>query len=1147
MAEPRDFDSHVPSSGDRDSKNTPAPDDTQTYVNLAFRLQEGAMVGARYRIVRMLGMGGMGMVYQAHDLELEQDVALKIIRPELLQNEEATERFKRELLLARKVSHRNVVRIHDIGEFEGLKYLTMSFIEGESLRDVLRSSGPLEPERAEQLFHQICEAVGAAHEEGVIHRDLKPANILLDRQDRVFITDFGIARSQEVGDLTVSGVLVGTPAYLAPELLDGDPATARSDVHALGILLFEMLTGKLPSRDPRKTAQRLKVSGAKIPGKLVAVIRRCLETDPRRRFSGADEIVKALDGEASGRLPAALEAIAGRRLLNWGMAAVTLLVIATALWLAWPFLQTEPPVPAVRRSVVVLPLENRTENQQLDWMQAAAADLLIADLSRSPHLRTVSGERTLQTLTDLKLEDYDLDQAEVKRLANIFDVDIVLKGAFTQVGQNLRLDLQLIDLLRQEGPAYFQADGSSDAFLALVSDLAEQVRRRLRAQPRTDGSAARVFTESIESLEEYQQGAARFRSGDYQEAARFLRRSIELDPQFVAAYLLLSRSHEFAGDREQAHEVLERAREVTGSPDARGARIVRARLALMDGEVDRAVQLFEELTAAYPEDPDLLFEAALAQEDAGNLEEAVKLLEQVVQLDPTHPRAFFHLGKNTILLGESEKALGEHLVKGLAVSTQLNDLYGKADIVNAMGVAYERLGRYDEAIEHYRQSHDLKQQVGNKQGAATSLSNVANIMIFQGRYDEAEGILEQTRELFQEVNYQPGIANTVNQFGVIYEDRGDFKQALDYYKEGLQLRKRLGLDLRTAQSYDNVGYIYYLTGEYDNADVYWKQALELKQNLGDERGVIISNQNMGFLQTAQGDLDAATRSFLEALERSRAIKLENGTAVSLGNLAHLYQMQGRYRAAFKSYREAIEILRRLDDKRGLAEYTKLQGDALMEIFALDEADPELKQALAWSREIGSTELEADILVLLANLSRLRDRPVEADDWLQQAFALLKEAPGMHKSRLRARIEQALLLAAQNRLSEAASTLTAAGRDARRIGNVRLEIMTDYAATKVELRRQDYRAALTSAESGLQRAAQMGLKPYLLRLESLAGEASLALGKTEQAGTHFREAAAHLQQIADSTEERYRQGLHEIPEVRLAEDRLKAAEGVGEAP
>jgi serine/threonine protein kinase len=205
-------------------------------------------MAGRYRIEALVGVGGMGMVYRAHDERLDLAVALKVLRPEVAAGDQGERRFVRELVLARQVSHPNVVRIHDLGEDGSLRFLTMDYVEGRSLQEILREDGPLPAERAVEVAREIAEGLGAAHREGVIHRDLKPANVLVGEDGRSYVSDFGVARSLTGSGLTRDGSILGTLSYLAPEQAQGEDVDARSDLYALGILLYEMLTGELPFR-----------------------------------------------------------------------------------------------------------------------------------------------------------------------------------------------------------------------------------------------------------------------------------------------------------------------------------------------------------------------------------------------------------------------------------------------------------------------------------------------------------------------------------------------------------------------------------------------------------------------------------------------------------------------------------------------------------------------------------------------------------------------------------------------------------------------------------------------------------------------------------------------------------------------------------
>ena len=209
-------------------------------------LAPGTVLGGRYEILKMLGEGGMGAVYKAHDLEVDRVVALKVIRPEYANRPEILARFKQELVLARQITHRNVIRIFDLGQRDGIRFITMEYVEGQDLYSLLRSGEQLTLERKVKIAREICRALEAAHEQGVVHRDLKPQNIMVENSGRVLVMDFGIARSMEDTGLTNTGALIGTPAFMSPEQAKGEKLDIRSDLFSFGVIFYEMLTGKAP-------------------------------------------------------------------------------------------------------------------------------------------------------------------------------------------------------------------------------------------------------------------------------------------------------------------------------------------------------------------------------------------------------------------------------------------------------------------------------------------------------------------------------------------------------------------------------------------------------------------------------------------------------------------------------------------------------------------------------------------------------------------------------------------------------------------------------------------------------------------------------------------------------------------------------------
>src|ERR1700716_220494 len=261
----------------------------------------GTLLAERYEILELLGQGGMGAVYKARDTELGRLVALKLIRADLASNPEILLRFKQELILARDVTHRNVIRIFDLGQAKGFKFITMEFVEGRDLRAVLRERGKLPPEETVRIIAQVCRALESAHAAGVVHRDLKPQNIMLDGNDRVYVMDFGIAHSLETPGMTQTGALMGTPEYMSPEQAKGEKVDARSDLFALGIIFYEMLTGISPFKADTAMAMMFKRTQERatplsqlnlgVPAVISDIVSKCLEIKTEERYQSAREVI----------------------------------------------------------------------------------------------------------------------------------------------------------------------------------------------------------------------------------------------------------------------------------------------------------------------------------------------------------------------------------------------------------------------------------------------------------------------------------------------------------------------------------------------------------------------------------------------------------------------------------------------------------------------------------------------------------------------------------------------------------------------------------------------------------------------------------------------------------------------------------------
>src|ERR1700722_10119576 len=347
-------------------------------------LAPGHLLAQRYEVLSLLGEGGMGAVYKARDVELGRVVALKVIRPDLARNRAILDRFKQELILATQVTHRNVVRIYDLGEADGIKFITMEYVEGEDLAAILHKRGKLPPREAVALIEQVCRALEAAHAVGVIHRDLKPQNIMWETgTGRILVMDFGLAKTLEGERMTQTGAMVGTMEYMSPEQALAGSLDQRSDIFSLGLIFYELLTGQTPFRADSALASLIKRTQERVvpvseldktvPPELSQIVSRCLERDVALRYQNASELLADLElwsgTGKSGIIAARLKpgprrwADENKRLIAGAVALVVLLIVALAYFLTRPKSQTilevkqgAPVVPA--RSLAILPFRN---------------------------------------------------------------------------------------------------------------------------------------------------------------------------------------------------------------------------------------------------------------------------------------------------------------------------------------------------------------------------------------------------------------------------------------------------------------------------------------------------------------------------------------------------------------------------------------------------------------------------------------------------------------------------------------------------------------------------------------------------------------------------------------------------------------------
>jgi predicted Ser/Thr protein kinase len=354
-------------------------------------LPAGLEIGQRYRVKSLLGMGGMGAVYLVHDKGLDRDVALKLIRSDIAEDTEVLERFKREIQLSSRVTHPNVLRVFDLGESDGIKFLTMQFVDGRDLSTILKKQGKLPTERLLRVFRQAAEGLKAAHDQGVIHRDLKPQNIMINAADHVYVTDFGLAKSAEQSGMTQTGAVIGTPFYMSPEQVKGEPVGPQSDIFALGVILYQMAAGAVPwgGATPfevmvartQRAPKPIKELNPELPAYLQKIIERCLAVDLALRYQNVQEILEDLDAE-SFRTTIRYRTMSKRWVGPAIAAAGAALIIAAAgLWVYQKGRSAKPAAAQKTQSVLVADFANHTGDPVFDGTLEPAFTLALEGAS----------------------------------------------------------------------------------------------------------------------------------------------------------------------------------------------------------------------------------------------------------------------------------------------------------------------------------------------------------------------------------------------------------------------------------------------------------------------------------------------------------------------------------------------------------------------------------------------------------------------------------------------------------------------------------------------------------------------------------------------------------------------------------------------
>jgi tetratricopeptide (TPR) repeat protein len=719
------------------------------------RLEPGEAFGSRYQILKLLGVGGMGAVYQAWDDELGVAVAIKTIRPGTVTNPtaagDAERRFKRELVLARQVTHPNVVRIHDLGEIEGIKYITMPFVNGETLGEVLAREGRLPVARALGIFRQVVSGMRAAHEKGVVHRDLKLANIMIE-DGIAYIMDFGIARQVEGGTMmTIAGAVVGTLDYMAPEQAKGQSVDQRADIYALGLILQDMIIGRSgrPNTDNPLSDLMQRLSSPPPPVRTIApdvpepverIITRCLQIDPAARFQNSaalDAALAELDDSGNFKPAAATsQALPGitparTRLEKWLMRAGVALVVLGVAAGTW-FAARRTGTPEVRAP-------------------RAPVSVVIADFTNG--LGDPTFDHTLEPVLKLALEGADFisayDRAGIARSLGVRPPELLDERAALEIAVKQGVPVVVSGALQRQGELYAvsvkatravngdviasatETASAKDQVLGVTTALATAVRQALGDD--TSDSAQRFAMDtlsatSIDVVRDYAAAMDALSRSRFEEARQGFAKAVERDPTFGLAYAGMAIASRNLDNQQDAEKyVKEAVRHLDGMTERERYR-TRGLFYYITSDYQACVKEYGDLIARFSADAAARNNLALCLTYLRDMPRAVEEMRQVVKILPNRTLYRDNLALYTAYSGDFQ-----------AVQQEVGSMQSPG-VFAQLALAFAQLGQGQpaQATTTYRSIEKV-----DELGASYAASGLGDLAMYEGRFAEAARIFEE--------------------------------------------------------------------------------------------------------------------------------------------------------------------------------------------------------------------------------------------------------------------------------------------------------------------------------------------------------------------------------------------------------------------
>ncbi len=1019
----------------------------------------GSTIGA-YVIDRCIGRGGMGAVYLAHHTGgFAHSVAIKMIRRGM-DSELVVKRFRHERQMLAALDHPNIARLFDGGTTaDGLPYFVMEYVTGVPIDQYADQQRMSIADRM-RLCLDVFAAVQHAHDRQIVHRDLKPGNVLVTSDGRIKLLDFGIAKllgDGHEGDSTLTSLARPmTPEYASPEQVRGEKITPATDVYALGLLMYELLTGHRPFRFEQRTPDEISsvvceqeperpstaidrvetttradgTSDQKTPitvsetregspdalrnrlsGPLDAIVMKALRKLPHARYttvaSLADDVRRWL---ADQPVTASRDAwryntsrLARRYAPAMGVAALIAMAIgATALIARRPSQvaadqETASQITANRRSVAVAGFSNLSQRSEDAWLSTAMAEMLTTDLAGDGQLRVVPAERTARALRELGTSATPLTESQIDQLRRSLGSDFVVVGSFATTGaapaRTLRVDVRV---LNPDGdPVAVSSAGSEAELFSVMATAGRELRSRLGLQQTTDAdaeAARAAFPANLDAARLYAEGLTRLRELDAVRARELLEQAAALEPANPMIHTALASTWTALGYEQRAMTAAERAFESSNGLGREARLNVEGNFYIAKKDWPKAIEIYRTLAGFFADNVDYGLRLAEVQSSGGKHKDALATIE-AIRPTLTQPDPRLDIAESVAASSLSDFA---RELAAIQRARQHADQRGmrllSARAYLLEGRSYWNQGKVTEAEPALQRARELFAAGGDKAGEAAALNSLGTVIADSQGRAQARPYYDQSYAAAEAIGDRRAMSSALNNLGIMLKDMGLYDDARRAHERALAMRREFDDRNWIAISLNNIGVVLFEQDRFREAAKHYQESLAIARELGDKRNIIRALHNLTIVERETGNLRTARKQIEESLAMREEIGDRRGQIMARVELGIIQLAQSDLSGARENQLKVIEIGRETKLTSGEAQGHYQLGEIALVAGDFAEARRQHERALAIRTSLKEDRTIAESHAALANLALEEGRITDAEALVATVQRALRGSP-----------------------------------------------------------------------------------------------------------------------------------------------------------